>query len=284
MKKTLAIVSIFLFFGGLFLSSGEAANTSLKVEVSTDQNVVEVGTMILVTTHVANPLREEIRFWANDCSYDKHWVTDNPDVMVQPWTCDENELELITLKQDQIYEKSILIYVYKKDATGDMSFRLGFKCMNEDGDVTEPLWSNPLHLQVRVPNSEDPEAETAAKKKQSSEGQSSSTPSVPLKTFQDPEVPIQVVLGEEFLITAPRNASTGFSWEVEIQDPKKTVELVESQYEPAPESRPGVPGHQICRFKARKTGETKIHFTYRRLWEQKHSEKHKIFTVTVKEN
>ena len=146
-------VALFLFaFLCVSASAVLAGDPAIKIQTLPDQNSVKAGMMFLIHAQVANTSPDTaVEFWANTCSYEKHWVTDNPVVFIQSWTCDENTLEQITLQPGDVYEKNIILYIPKKDKTEPVTFRLGFKRMGEDGDVTEPLWGDPITMQVIVP-------------------------------------------------------------------------------------------------------------------------------------
>jgi predicted secreted protein len=156
MKKNSFLISIpfliltacFLFFSGRVLRAEDAP---FKVLVLPDQNSVKPGMMFLVSARVVNSSTDSSTgFWANNCSYEKHWVADDPRVRIQPWTCDENALEQITLDPGGVYEKSIILYVSGMDKSGPLTFRMGFKAMSENGDVAEPVWGDPVTMEVIV--------------------------------------------------------------------------------------------------------------------------------------
>ncbi len=129
-----------------------AEDPALKIQASPDQTSVKAGMMFLVHLRVVNSSGDTpADFWANSCSYEKHWMTDNAGVLIQSWTCNENTIENVTLEPGNAYEKNIILHIPQKDKTGPMTFRLGFKRMSENGDVAEPLWSDPITTHVIVP-------------------------------------------------------------------------------------------------------------------------------------
>lgn len=150
MKKTPVWILIILCF---LISSQSifAEEISLKVEVLSDQSIVKAGDMFLVTVRVINQGEASTGFWANTCSYEKHWVTDQPGIAIQPWTCKENDADEVTLEPDDVYEKNIMLYLVNPEKSGPLTFRLGFKRMSENNDVAEPIWSDPITLRVVVP-------------------------------------------------------------------------------------------------------------------------------------
>jgi len=280
--------------------SVRAEDSSLKIQALPDQNSVKAGMMFLVHVRVVNSSSDtSAEFWGNTCSYEKHWVTDNPGVFLQSWTCNENALEQITLSPGDAYEKNIILYIPKEDnKNGPVIFRLGFKRMSEDGDVAEPLWSDPVTMRVIVP---DAPASVAApvitdKTSQAAEPAAknvtpqivvpeSSAPAVSRNlTFQDPGIPAKVAPGDEFSISLTSNPSTGFHWKMTLPESDKAVTFLKSEYVASQQSMPGVPGQEVFRFKALTAGETKAAFVYERPWETKVAPTRKIFTILVQKN
>ena len=129
-----------------------AEDPSLTIQAAPDQNTAKLGMMFLTRVRVVNSSADTTTgFWANTCSYEKHWMTDNPAVFIQSWTCNENTLEEVTLEPEAAYEKNVILYISQQEKTGPVSFRLGFKRMSENGDIAEPLWSDPVTMTVVVP-------------------------------------------------------------------------------------------------------------------------------------
>lgn len=295
------VISFFCFSGPVAL----AEDSLLKIQALPDQNSVKIGMMFLVHVQVANSSPDtSIDFWANTCSYEKHWVTDNPDVIIQSWTCNENTLDQITLDPSDVYEKNIILYIPKKDKSGPVTFRLGFKRMSEDGDVAEPLWSDPVTMEVIVPGEV---AEVAPRQAEDTSSQvPGPAPATPVGTdetpsavepgaddateesrslvFHDPGVPIKVRLGEEFSIRLASNPSTGFRWKMTLPEDQRTVEFLGSEHVVSQEVMPGVPGEEVYKFKAVLPGEVAADFVYERPWETVTAPTRKVFTILVQEN
>jgi predicted secreted protein len=329
MKKNPLLFSAILFllvFSGLSFSGPAvgAEDSLLKIQVFPDQNSVKSGMMFLVRAQAANSSSgTSTEFWTNSCSYEKHWVADNPAVLIQPWTCNENTLEQTTLEPGDVYEKNIILYISKKDKTGPVTFRLGFKRMSEDGDVAEPLWSDPLTMDVVVPEEmKEAGAPMSPARSLGLDGRSSQaapapaaeavpqapdqTPAAPVETngasldaapdpaapegnqsamaFEDPGVPIKIFPDEEFSIALASNPSTGFRWKMTLPEEQKIVKLLGSEHVTSQEVMPGVPGEEVFTFRALAPGETKIDFVYERPWEAKTAPTRKIFTVLVQES
>ena len=153
-RKHLLLFLLAAFFCSI--SPSFAEDLSLKIVASADQNSVKSGMMFLTHVRVENPSSDTTEeFWANTCSYEKHWMTDHSGVFIQSWTCNENSLEEITLEPGDAYSKNIILYISQQDKTGPVTFRLGFKRMSENGDIAEPLWGNSITMNVLVPE-EDP--------------------------------------------------------------------------------------------------------------------------------
>jgi len=302
-KKNRLVFTI-LFFLCLPVMSVRAEDSLLKIQALPDQNTIKAGMMFLVHARVVNSSPDtSTEFWGNTCSYEKHWVTDNPGVFIQSWTCNENTLEQITLSPGDAYEKSIIIYIPKEGKTEPVTFRLGFKRMSEDGDVAEPLWSDPVTMRVIVPDAppnsetpastdetsqtEDPESAAPAEEDEASQT-SASEPATLAESqalvFQDPDVPIKVGPGKEFSISLVSNPSTGFRWKMTLPKDEKAVMLLGSEHVASQEVMPGVPGQEVFKFKALTVGETKATFVYERSWETKTAPTRKVFTILVQKN
>lgn len=302
MKKPLLLFSIaFLFLISFLLGSSvplvRAEDSLLKIRVFPDQNSVKVGMMFRVSVQLTNSsASSSTNFWAYNCSYEKHWVTDDPEVLIQPWTCEENTLEHITLDPDSVYEKSIILYVPKKDKTGPVTFRLGFQAMSEDGDIAEPLWGEPITMNVVVPEAmenaasaaggTDQEEDTAPTTFAEVDGipQVATPEASQAMVFQDPSVSIKVRSGDEFSISLTSNPSTGFLWKMTLPEGQKIVTFLGSEHAVSQQMMPGVPGQEVFKFKAMTQGETKADFVYKRPWETKTAPARKIFTILVQEN
>ncbi len=286
----------------------------LKIEASLDQNSVKSGMMFLAHVQAENTSGDtSVDFWCNSCSYEKHWVTDNAGVFIQSWTCNENTFEEVTLDPGESYSKNIILYIPKKDGSAPVTFRLGFKRMSENGDVAEPIWSDPVTMNVLVPDemkeittpapvqnperiadpvlaAATPPAEVPTAPAASTEPSAVSAPGTaevpgnrPL-VFEDPGVPIRIPPGQEFLIVLASNPSTGFRWEMTLPEGQKIIEFLSSEHIVSQEVMPGVPGEEVYKFKAATLGETKAEFVYERPWEPKTAPTRKIFTILVQEN
>lgn len=286
MKKGLLLFWIF-FLLCFSVPFARAEDSLLKIEALPDQNSVKAGMMFLVHVRVVNSNSDSSsEFWGNTCSYEKHWVTDNPGVFLQSWTCNENSLEQITLSPGDAYEKSIIIYIPKEDKTGPVTFRLGFKRMSEDGDVAEPLWSDPVTMRVMVPDAvtdATTPADAASETTQATVSESKTSAAIQALVFQDPSVPIKVEPGEAFSISLVSNPSTGFRWKMTLPANDKTVTLLGSEYVASQTTMVGAPGQEVFKFKALTAGETKAVFVYERPWETKTTPPRKIFTIFVQE-
>jgi inhibitor of cysteine peptidase len=272
-----------------------AEDPLLKIQATPDQNSVKGGMMFLVQAQVVNASSDtSVDFWSNSCSYEKHWVTDNSAVFIQSWTCNENVLEEVNLEPGGVYGKNLILYIPKKDETGQVTFRLGFKRMAEDGDVAEPLWSDPVTMNVVVPEElkeaapvPDQAPEAPVEMNEVPPGAAADTAtaagSQPL-VFQDPGVPIRVPPGKEFSIALASNPSTGFGWKMTLPEDQKAVKLLGSGYVAPQTTRVGAPGEEVYKFQAIAPGETKADFVYARPWDPKEAPTRKIFTILVEEN
>ena len=85
MKKSLLLFLI-LSFGCFQPLSARAEDLPLKIRAFPDQNSVKTGMMFLVHVQAENAgTGTSKEFWSNSCSYEKHWMTDNPGVLIQAW-------------------------------------------------------------------------------------------------------------------------------------------------------------------------------------------------------
>ncbi|HOW88191.1 MAG TPA: protease inhibitor I42 family protein [Candidatus Omnitrophota bacterium] len=273
MKRFFVLILVFFLFCPA-ASRGEVS--PLEIEAFPDQSTVQAGTMFLVHMRVVNPSPDSsTQFWAYSCSYEKHWITDNPEVLIQPWTCDENSLEEVPLGPGEAYEKDIMLHIPGKDQTGTLTFHLGFKRMSENGDVAEPLWSDPVTMKVIVPE----------EMKEESSGVTTVPPEgTQPRVFEDSSVSIQVRVGEEFSISLTSNPSTGYSWRMTLPENDTTVRSLGSEFSSAQTDRVGAPGKEIFKFKALNPGETKADFIYRRSWEAETDPPRETFTIIVSDN
>ena len=107
----------------------------------------------------------------------------------------------------------------------------------------------------------------------------------PTKEYSDPNTPIDVKKGEDFLIVMESNPSTGYNWELaeEIDTSILRPETVRFGA-PAKEDEVGAPVNEYWLFDALEAGSTKISFKYVRPWEKDvEPEKTAVFTVNVTE-
>lgn len=304
MKRSLLFLclSVLLCFSAPAVRAGDPL---LQIQTLPDQNSVKAGMMFLVSAQVVNSSSDSSsEFWANTCSYEKHWVTDNPEVLIQSWTCDENTLEPIVLDPGTAYEKNIMLYIPNAEKTGPVTFRLGFKLMSENGDVAEPLWGDPLTMQVIVPEEVkdaglvadanvapvEPAPVTSPEVVETEEAPAVTSPELPAPAkgegllFRDPGVPIQVRPGDTFSIALASNPSTGFRWKMTLPEGEKAFTFLDSEHVVSQEVMPGVPGTEVFRFKAVSPGKSEAAFVYERPWETRTAPTRKIFTILVQEN
>ena len=103
-----------------------------------------------------------------------------------------------------------------------------------------------------------------------------------VKTYTDSGQTIGIGVNQEFVIALGSNLTTGYRWQ-ESHD-ETMLELVKSGYEMGEEAEQGMVGTggiDYFRFKAVKTGETKITLIYKRPWEEQPIEQ-KVFIVDIK--
>lgn len=104
------------------------------------------------------------------------------------------------------------------------------------------------------------------------------------QTYTNPATTISVKTNGEFIIALEANATTGFAWEAAFDE--ALLKLVSQDYvlDEQEEEMVGVGGTDHLRFKALKTGKTKIELTYRQSWVEGEGEfdEHLTFNVEIK--
>jgi inhibitor of cysteine peptidase len=84
----------------------------------------------------------------------------------------------------------------------------------------------------------------------------------------DPTQPIEVRVGEEFVIILKANPTTGYQWQLAQPLDEGKVELVGSEYKAPEGDRVGAGGTEVWTFKAVGAGKTTIALEYVRPWEK----------------
>ncbi len=79
---------------------------------------------------------------------------------------------------------------------------------------------------------------------------------------------IQVQAGSKFVVVLKSNATTGYSWHLAEPLDKEMLELVSQRYIIRQSSMVGAGGKEEWKFKALKSGRTRISFKYVRPWEK----------------
>jgi len=84
------------------------------------------------------------------------------------------------------------------------------------------------------------------------------------REFTDPNQPIVVRRGEEFVITLDSNATTGNRWELAQPLDEKIVTLLDQEYVTSGPPIPGAGGQEHWTFKAVGPGTTQLALAYKR--------------------
>ncbi|MGY8753317.1 MAG: protease inhibitor I42 family protein [Phycisphaerales bacterium] len=95
----------------------------------------------------------------------------------------------------------------------------------------------------------------------------------------DSERDIVISSGRTFEIVLPSNPTTGYTWELEIQNPT-IIKDVSSNFVADASGRIGVGGATTWKLRADGQGETALTFSYHRPWEEKVSPT-KVVTFTI---
>jgi predicted secreted protein len=97
-----------------------------------------------------------------------------------------------------------------------------------------------------------------------------------MSVYRNPDIPIEVILGQIFNISLKSTPSTGYIWKPEYDF--AMIELIKPpQFVPL-SSLIGGGGEEIFEFQTKQLGETQIKMKYQRDWEMTHREI-KVFTV-----
>ncbi len=103
-----------------------------------------------------------------------------------------------------------------------------------------------------------------------------------VRTYSDSGEAISIRVKQDFIIALGSNPTTGYGWEESYDE--TMLELVGETSEPGKQVEEGVVGGsgvEYFRFRAVKTGQTRITMDYQRSWEQESIEQ-KVFTVNIK--
>lgn len=92
--------------------------------------------------------------------------------------------------------------------------------------------------------------------------------------YTDPAVPIEVKVGEVFVIALPSTAGTGYGWRLAAGLDGTILKLEGSRFESptgrrlAKVGRRGAKGKELLTFRALKEGKAEIALKYSRIWEK----------------
>lgn len=102
-----------------------------------------------------------------------------------------------------------------------------------------------------------------------------------IKEYTSPSQPIEVKVGESFMLTLESNPTTGYKWEAGFD--QSLLKLVKSEFK-QDASKPGmvgVGGKEQFTFEGLKGGDAQVKLTYKRPWEPQSADA-KVLTFTVK--
>ena len=86
--------------------------------------------------------------------------------------------------------------------------------------------------------------------------------------YSDPDTPIEVDVGQKFVVALESNASTGYQWQfADRLTGKGVLKVVKRQYHPPASNHIGAPGKELWTFKAVGEGETIILMGYVHSWD-----------------
>ncbi|KPL02984.1 MAG: hypothetical protein AMJ90_04365 [candidate division Zixibacteria bacterium SM23_73_2] len=96
--------------------------------------------------------------------------------------------------------------------------------------------------------------------------------------YNDPEIPIKVILGQTFTISLESIPSTGYTWEANYDS--TVIELLKPQRFVPNTSAVGGSGLELFDFQTKQHGKTQIKMKMQREWEETPKEV-KIFEVHI---
>jgi inhibitor of cysteine peptidase len=97
-----------------------------------------------------------------------------------------------------------------------------------------------------------------------------------MQRFDNPTKLIQVAAGETFAVTLAGNPTTGYTWQVGVD--QQHLELIDQTYTPGGEGV-GAGGQEVFTFRARAAGKTGIACEYRRPWDKEARETKRIEVI-----
>ena len=99
-----------------------------------------------------------------------------------------------------------------------------------------------------------------------------------MSVYRDPNIPIEVTVGETFTFPLKSVPSTGYTWQAEY-DPDMIDLLGPPMLVPCP-STVGGGGDEVFEFQTKQVGDTQIKMKYQREWEKTPREI-KLFRVHI---
>ncbi|MFC2004335.1 protease inhibitor I42 family protein [Chloroflexota bacterium] len=104
-----------------------------------------------------------------------------------------------------------------------------------------------------------------------------------VKPYSDAGQAINIGIDQEFAIVLGSNPTTGYGWQESYDS--TMLELMEKKYIPGKEAKKdvvGAGGADYFRFKALKTGETRIGMVYKQPWEGGQISETKAFIINIR--
>jgi len=137
---------------------GAESVPTLKITIQTKMASVKEGDIFPVTTLLQNVGKgiQTLHLW--NCSYNEHWITDNPKVNVVEIPCNKNFIQGVTLKPGESHKRELNLRAdlapknppMEMPEVRSLIFRLGFTDGDDAGHKESPksIWSNPIMLKV----------------------------------------------------------------------------------------------------------------------------------------
>ncbi len=135
-----------------------APPSTIQIAIHSGQESVKSVDIFPVTTNIQNVGKDTLTLHLWICSYDDHWISDNPNVRVLGISCDKNFLQEVKLKPGEIHKRDLNLKIdvapknspVEMPAIKSLRFRLGFTDGNEaeNSKLAKSIWSNSITLKV----------------------------------------------------------------------------------------------------------------------------------------
>ena len=156
-KRSLTLLAAFLF-----TTNGAFAEPVLVVNVKVPSGVYrqedhrghqDFSRQFHFSFEVTTPSTSRQEFSSWRCGIYRNWITDNPDVSIEKWSCTRDGIYAQEVRRDKPFRGEVSIKV-REGIRGAMKFRVAFAPFTRDSASIYPpkelgvFWSNPIELDV----------------------------------------------------------------------------------------------------------------------------------------